>query len=320
MSNILSTDHVHPRDRLAYWVDIGCNSLVHADCSERRTDEPFFGEIRANAVGAIRCVTYSSVGQTLIRSPRIVARHPADAIGIGTQITGEGFASQDGRDTTLRVGDLTFYDMSRPFQLGFRNSFVRTTLLFPREALLRRVGRTHRVAGRRIDGTKGLGALLLPLVRDLPSRAAEMAPAAHERVANSLLDLIATALLSDVGEISASERMPVVHAKVWIEAHLGDPLSTERIAGACRVSARHLNRMFDREGASPMRYVWERRLARCHRDLTDPTMSRRSVSDIAFSAGFNDLSHFSRAYRARYGCTPRETRLGSTCPVSLPAA
>jgi AraC-like DNA-binding protein len=57
-----------------------------------------------------------------------------------------------------------------------------------------------------------------------------------------------------------------------------------------------------------LHYVWDRRLTRCHRDVTDPAMLGRPVGEIAFAAGFNDLSHFSRAYRVRYGCTPRDAR------------
>jgi AraC-like DNA-binding protein len=32
----------------------------------------------------------------------------------------------------------------------------------------------------------------------------------------------------------------------------------------------------------------------------------RTIADIAFAAGFNDPSHFSRAYKERYGCAPRD--------------
>jgi AraC-like DNA-binding protein len=45
--------------------------------------------------------------------------------------------------------------------------------------------------------------------------------------------------------------------------------------------------------------------------VTDPAMRGRPVGELAFAAGFNDLSHFSRAYRARYGCAPRDVRLGA---------
>jgi len=44
------------------------------------------------------------------------------------------------------------------------------------------------------------------------------------------------------------------------------------------------------------------------RDLCDPGLAASSVSRIAFSWGFNDAAHFSRAFRARFGCSPRELR------------
>jgi AraC-like DNA-binding protein len=248
-------------------------------------------------------MTYSSVAQTFGQ------RRPADFFTLGVQLEGHGFASGAGRDTALRPGELMLYDASRPFRLTFGGRFVRTTLRFPREALVRRIGAPEHFIGRPIDGTTGVAAILSPVLRDLPSRAGAVPTAARERVAEILLDLIAVALLADIGEPPRGAGMTLVHAKAWIEAHLGEPLTADEIAGACRLSLRHLNRLFAREDTSLMRYLWERRLARCHRDLSNPAMRRRSIGEIAFAAGFNDLSHFSRAYRRHYGCGPRETRL-----------
>jgi AraC family transcriptional activator of tynA and feaB len=200
--------------------------------------------------------------------------------------------------------------MTRPLRLTFPGSFVRTTLIFPRATLLRRLGAAERFIGRSIDGTVGVGGMLSPLVRELPSRLDTIPASVRERLADNLLDLIATALLSDENA-PLSTGMTLVRAKLWIETHLGEVLSAERIAGACQLSARHLNRLFEREGTSLMRYVWDRRLRRCHRDVTDPAMCRRPVGEIAFAAGFNDRSHFNRAYRARYGCAPRDARRAS---------
>jgi len=42
------------------------------------------------------------------------------------------------------------------------------------------------------------------------------------------------------------------------------------------------------------------------RDLCDPGLAASSVSRIALSWRFNDAAHFSRAFRARFGCSPRE--------------
>ena len=310
MPRIWSTADVHPRDRVACWVDGLCDTIVHVDCEPRR-DEPFFAEIRADSAAEIRAATYSSVGQVVTRSSRKIAQRPADMFTLGVQLAGHGFGSQDGRDLVLRPGDLVLYDMTRPFRLIFSGSFVRTTLIFPRAALLRRLGAAERFIGRSIDGTVGVGGMLSALLRELPSRLDTIPVPVRERVSENLLDLIATAFLSEGEGVPPSTGMTLVRAKLWIETHLGEALSAERIAGACRLSARHLNRLFEREGTSLMRYVWDRRLTRCHREMTDPAMRSRSVGEIAFAAGFNDLSHFSRSYRARYGCAPRNARRAS---------
>jgi AraC-like DNA-binding protein len=44
------------------------------------------------------------------------------------------------------------------------------------------------------------------------------------------------------------------------------------------------------------------------RDLANPRLLEQSVSDIAFSWGFNNAAHFSRSFRDEYRMTPREWR------------
>jgi AraC family transcriptional regulator, positive regulator of tynA and feaB len=149
---------------------------------------------------------------------------------------------------------------------------------------------------------------------ELPTRLDSVPVGVRERADDNLLDLIATALLSNCGQTALPAGMTLVRVSLWIERHLGEALSAERIAAECQLSARHLNRLFEREGTSLMRYVWDRRLTRCDREVTDPAMRGRRVRQIAFAADFNDLSHFCRAYRTRYGCTPRDALAVRSAP------
>jgi hypothetical protein len=93
MPRIWSTDDVHPRDRVAYWVDELSEAITHVDC-EPQGDKPFFAEIRADSAGEVRCATYSSVAQIVARSLRKIAHRPSDMFTLGVQLAGHGFGSQ----------------------------------------------------------------------------------------------------------------------------------------------------------------------------------------------------------------------------------
>jgi AraC-like DNA-binding protein len=307
MPKLWSTADVHPRDRVAFWVDAVCDTFVRLDCEPGR-GRAFFGEIAADMAGELQIGTVTSTAQVVTRSPRQIDRAPADFFLINVQRSGRSLVRQDGRETELRAGDFALYDSTRPYELAFDGDFSQIVLQMPRALLQNRLGAPERFTALRIEGSTNVGSLLSPLLRELPSRLSAIPAAARQRTAHNVLDLIATALLAEDSKAPIPAGMTLVHVKLWIETHLSEPLSAERIAASCGLSVRHLNRLFARTGNSLMQYVWERRLARCRRDLIDPVMRHRSIGEIALAAGFNDLSHFSRVYRARYHCTPREER------------
>ena len=91
-----------------------------------------------------------------------------------------------------------------------------------------------------------------------------------------------------------------------MEANLGEPLPTEDIARLVGVSRRQLERLFKQHlDELPSRYYAELRLARARRLLQQTS---QSILQIGLGCGFSSGSHFSKAYRARFGRTPREER------------
>lgn len=57
-----------------------------------------------------------------------------------------------------------------------------------------------------------------------------------------------------------------------------------------------------------VRVIWDRRLERCREEIADPAMALRSITEIAHDWAFSDSQHFSRAFKQRFGMTPREYR------------
>ncbi|HWS26082.1 MAG TPA: ATP-binding protein, partial [Xanthomonadales bacterium] len=88
-----------------------------------------------------------------------------------------------------------------------------------------------------------------------------------------------------------------------LERQLGDP----QFGVAELAATLHVDRatLFRRTKASyqctPSELLRERRLQRAHALLTG---RRGSVSEVAYAAGFDNLSHFSQAFRKRFGVAP----------------
>ena len=54
-------------------------------------------------------------------------------------------------------------------------------------------------------------------------------------------------------------------------------------------------------------YVLEQRLNFAERQLAN-SANNAAVTEIAYAAGFSDLSYFSRCFRRRFGITPSDRR------------
>ena len=93
-----------------------------------------------------------------------------------------------------------------------------------------------------------------------------------------------------------------------IDRQIGEPIAVVDLAAALACSPAAVHRLFRRHaGITPMRFVWNRRLATA-RDLL--LMSSQPITRIAVSCGFTDPYHFSRAFKQRYGASPSAFREG----------
>lgn len=106
----------------------------------------------------------------------------------------------------------------------------------------------------------------------------------------------------------AGSTMPpkLSEAVALMEANLAEPLATDDVAQLVGVSRRQLERLFKQHLSElPARWYMQLRLARARRLLQD---GPQSILQIGLACGFASAPHFSRAYRAQYGHTPRDER------------
>lgn len=93
---------------------------------------------------------------------------------------------------------------------------------------------------------------------------------------------------------------------LYIHEHCSCKISAADIARSAHISERACYSLFrDQLHISPIKYL------QCHRVRTAWQMlmdSQRSITEIAQSCGFATSSHFARAFREEFGCSPSEFR------------
>ena len=92
----------------------------------------------------------------------------------------------------------------------------------------------------------------------------------------------------------------------YIRAHLADVITLDNLAGAVSLSPYHFARSFRATtGMTPHAFVTEHRLMVARDRLL---RGDASVTAIALTVGFSNISHFRRLFRRRYGLAPSGLR------------
>ncbi len=104
----------------------------------------------------------------------------------------------------------------------------------------------------------------------------------------------------------ARDRRRAVEAALWMDAHAHEPIDLDAAARETGLSPFHFLRLFSKVlGVTPHQYLVRSRLRRAARLLAD---AERSITDVAFDVGFNDLSNFVRTFHRAAGVSPGQFR------------
>ncbi len=100
---------------------------------------------------------------------------------------------------------------------------------------------------------------------------------------------------------------PVVdQAIAYIQAHLSDKLSVEKIAASAGYSTSYFSHLFAQEtGMSPYQFVMKSRVEHAQQLLQT---TRLPIQEIAFQCGFNSVANFSYSFHRMAGISPHEYR------------
>jgi AraC-like DNA-binding protein len=218
-----------------------------------------------------------------------------------------------GRNLRLGRGDATVMHVCETGSMGSSQSFGYIGVMIPPEIDARSAclgGAVMRRLPGRSEGLQLLRAYLCALEKGHLSTWRE----GRETIRQHIIDLIALAITphgilgeSDLSAVQATRRAALLE---HIAAHFQDPeLDVATVARSQGISPRYLHRLIETTGTSFTAHVAELRLQWAFALLTEARQGKRRIADIALEAGFSDISHFNRLFRARFGDTPSGVRV-----------
>jgi AraC-like DNA-binding protein len=316
MADFLRTRDVAEADRFDQWRHWISATFVPLECAQV-SRKPFRGEVGHWELGDMLVSRVDADPHVAARTRRAIATRDVGYYKVGLLTKGSCQLSQEGRDALLSPGDLAIYDCRRPYTMNFGEPHEMSFLMFPCDRLRLPPTAIDQVLVTPVPSADSTASLVAPFLRQLVANLEQARGPVNCRLADNVLDLLATMFGERTGappaDPATARRSLMLTVCAWIDANLGEPdLGPVTIASANHVSVRYLHRLFHDEGTTVARWVRERRLDNCRRDLEDPVLRQRGVQAIARRWGFEDPAHFSKIFKASYGDPPAAYRRRGT--------
>jgi AraC-like DNA-binding protein len=258
-------------------------------------------------------IAWLQVARITAARHRVVHEPPAalaPAAAIVLQITGKSVIEQQGRTVRLAPGHWSICDSTLPYTLTSPGASQRLLLLIPHDCLDDDID-LEEITSRSFSGTAGVGRLVFGIAGWLVEEFASIHSERADVLAKTITQIINLAIHEKLGRRSAEPTRGALGDRIraYVADHLRDPhLSLDNIAKHLNSSKRSLHRAVSTSSSSIHDLIWHQRLDRCRRDLLDPSQSRQTIAEIAHSWGFKNFTHFSQAFRERFGVSAREAR------------
>lgn len=307
----VKTDGIPTRERAEFWADLVSRNVTPMSI-EPIGNQALCGEIRARNIGNLEVAQVSGMGVHALHTGAHIARACDHVYAACLHLEGEARITRRGETIAMRRGDIFITDSRHEFSLDLERPWQHLLITLPTRWLDSRVARPELLPGA-VLRDHPLARLWGRHLTSGFALAEELSMTAATLFARHSVELLVQLLdESHLDHLTPSEALRAamfLSACEVINLRFGDPnLTPAEIARGVGVSSRVLARVFAENNETIMRRVFDERVRQAARLLAAQESAHRSVTDIAFACGFNDLSHFGRMFADKMRMTPSQWR------------
>ena len=305
--NTWSTDSLAKSDRFDAWATV-LNEAYGRWEMDRAQAPDFFSHVKHyddTLLKVIEC-TCDPCGATRTRAS--IRADGLENLTIQAVLAGREYINFNGEDILLKAGDLLIWDSTRPMTFQVQDRLHKISVMLPLPRFQSWLPRSWLSIRHSLDGQSNSGLLLTNHIKSLRDSVFDGGCKDN----HALIDATIGVLVNALGMGSADDPTPLRvtqlrYIKEYIRANIRDPeLSPTLIAKAGGMSSRYLHWLFNanEDEDTVKQYIFHQRLDLCARDLSNPHMKHRKISDIAFYWGFQDTAHFNKRFKQQHQLSP----------------
>ena len=224
--------------------------------------------------------------------------------------------TQGSKTIDLTAGQMCMAEMNVVGAVDLNKTGGFTTTRFPRRLLLQVAPSAEVQLARPLGHDRALSTMIERYTALCGEFAGELDLLGQKTAMQHLTDLVGH-FIETTGEQNklveqrgvSVARLDLMKADILGKLDNSD-LTIEAVASANGLTKRQAQRMFASSGTTFTEFVLEQRLLLSRRLLLRKSARHRKISDIALTAGFNDLSYFHRSFKKRFGFTPSDIQIG----------
>ena len=313
-STEFSTATTDPGQRSRHWHEAIASAYFPLDLDFRDPDG-FAGELKIWQLGDVSLSRLTSEALRYRRLPHHFRAERDEHFLVTVPARSEIFFSQCGKDVRCNPGGFIVERSHEPYEFSHAEAADLWVLKIEAKALGQQIRSPDRFCSMEFDASNGAGGLFTDMLHLIPRRFPTMSEESRAVLGRQLTDLLVLSLKSDERTLtSGTSSVRAAHLtriESFVRKNLGRfDLDPEMIARHCDISTRYLHELLRDTNQTLGQWVRELRLDACREALKEPA-TRQTIAEIAYRWGFGDQAQFSRAFKTRFGQSPKEFREGA---------
>jgi AraC-like DNA-binding protein len=319
--NSWSAESIPARDRHAAWAHVLGTFFLPWAVTSRPAGE-VLARVRQRNLGDCRYLECASGPISGQRSSGEIGRTRGDYFNLLYVVSGMEVLKFQGREILLPRNHFVLWDSGRRMDFQVLQPLDKLTLVIPEKQMRAILPNAEDYVGIPVVDTGGMKRLFTDHLCSLRREIWQMDGADRDRLRMPTLELLVRAYASVPCRRRPSAREETLRrVREFMLAQLGNGELTPMMAAeANRISIRYLHLLFEDEGTTAAHWIRDQRIARCKLDLSNAQLAGRTITQIAFGWGFNDVGHFGKVFRRSVGMSPGAYRRLASSPTPGPRA